>query len=390
MPAATTLRNALLLVLPLLLGPGACRGGVTGSGAVAAPKALPNLNGTSGCSTLTPAFGAATVAFDAADLAPFVPGAGSGLCAKAALPVAYLAIPGPAPGPAVLRLDLMAGTMSVVADAGAFAAFDPAVSALSGIALLNANVATDPDTLLVVDSSTHRILAVSSTVIAAFAGAATATGGFAEGASNLALFRFDSPSQPAVGGDGTVYVPDPGNHRVRQIRGGVVSTIAGSGAPGFFDGPGPTARFERPDGIAIECEGTLVVTEASHRVRRLRFQASASNPIFGSSGITVLVSSIAGSGAGVSIDGSLGPGGSAMVDAPGLPGVGRNAGTEGTLFWLDRASGVLRLAEPGSGVIVSPYAGASVAPGSSFGLCGTFDGAALLADPANARILRLP
>jgi len=80
--------------------------------------------------------------------------------------------------------------------------------------------------------------------------------------------RFDAPRGVAVDAFGTVYVADPGNSRIRAIApDGTVSTIAGTGGPGFADGPAAEARFQRPTDIAVDetmlmglvvTEGTLI------------------------------------------------------------------------------------------------------------------------------------
>jgi len=365
-----------------------CRGNNTGNSNNVVVTAKVNLTGTSGCSTQTPAFGTPVVAFTPQSLAPYVPAPSGAICAKATEPVAFLAIPGPAPGPAILRLDLDAGTMTPFVTADRFAAFDPLVSNLTGIALLNASGIASPDTLLVVDSSTNRILAVTELSISAFAGISSVNGGFADGSVGSALFRFTSPTQIAVGGNGDVYVPDPGNQRVRRITGSFVSTLAGSGVPGFLDGTGTQARFDQPDSIAIECEGTLVVTEGSHRVRRIRFISVSSG--FGGSSLSTIVTTVAGDGVANTLDGTLGFAGGAETFAPGCINVGRTGAAAGELFWIDRGSGILRLVASGAATVVSPYGAASVPALSSFGLCGTSSGEALLVDSAGGQILRLP
>lgn len=370
--------SAAAATLLLLLSPAGCRGSNTGGGAAEAQLAQVNPSGSSGCSLVSPAFGGPVVAFAAPALAPYGAAASGALAADATTEIAYLAVPGGAPGgPAILRLDVNAGTTSEVADPAAFAALDPAISALTGLTLLDAT------TLLVADGSTNRILAVTASTVAAFAGIASGTGGFADGSTGSSLFRLNAPTQIAAGGDGAVYVADPGNHRVREIRGGVVFTIAGSGVPGFLDGDGSLARFDSPDGVTIECAGSLLITEATHRIRRIRFVASGS--VFGSATVA-LVSTLVGDGSAASLDGTAGAAGTAKVFAPG----GLNVANDGGIFWLDRGTGFLRRIAPGASSVDSPYGAPSVAPNGSFGLVGTFDGRALLVDAPGAQILALP
>lgn len=374
---AAARRAVVLLSLPLLLG---CRGHQTGNqtaGAAQTPKV--NLFGSSGCSTVTPQFGAITVKFNSAKLLPFAAPAGGALAADATENVAYLAVPGPAPGPAILKLDIDTLTVTTFADAARFAGFDPAVSALSGLAIL------DGSTLLAIDSSTNRILAITENSVSAFAGLSSVSGGLADGSSASALFRFNSPTQIAVGGDGIVYVADPGNHRIRKVDAGFVSNLAGTGVPGFLDGSGTSARFDTPDGVAIECGGTLLIAEASHRIRRISFKL-INNGFLGSQTVAT-VSSVAGTGSGGSIDGTGGPGGNAQIFSPG----GLNVGKDGTIYWLDRGTGFIRKIAPGGGtpVVTTVYGAASVGPGTSFGLAGAF-AHGLLVDSVNSQILEIP
>ena len=104
------------------------------------------------------------------------------------------------------------------------------------------------------DPSTHELTYTVSTL------AGSGTAGFADGAGGAA--QFNEPNSVAVDAQGTVYVTDASNHRIRKITAaGVVSTLAGTGAPGLVDGPGATAQFNLPTGIAVDALGTVYVAD---------------------------------------------------------------------------------------------------------------------------------
>ncbi len=74
--------------------------------------------------------------------------------------------------------------------------------------------------------------------------------------------RFNDPSDVAIDAEGVLYVTDRLNHVIRRITpDGQVSTFVGTGKPGTTDGVGTAASFELPNRIAIDEKGNLYVTE---------------------------------------------------------------------------------------------------------------------------------
>src|ERR1035441_335712 len=72
---------------------------------------------------------------------------------------------------------------------------------------------------------------------------------------------------------GNLYLSDTANHRVRKISaGGVITTLAGTGAPGFSGdgGPATSAQLNFPYGLAADLAGNLYVADYGNaRVRRI-------------------------------------------------------------------------------------------------------------------------
>jgi hypothetical protein len=82
--------------------------------------------------------------------------------------------------------------------------------------------------------------------------------------------RFDHPTGVAVDGTGNVYIADQQNEKIRELTtDGMVSTIAGDGQYGFADGPGLTAEFESPSGIAVDGAGNVYVADRDNTAIRM-------------------------------------------------------------------------------------------------------------------------
>ena len=105
-------------------------------------------------------------------------------------------------------------------------------------------------------------------VVTTLAGAG-APGGF-DGTGTGA--RFNGPEGVAVDSAGVVYVADTISDTIRKITpGGVVTTLAGFyGSLGAVDGIGQAARFAYPNGVAIDASGNIYVADrTNHTIRKV-------------------------------------------------------------------------------------------------------------------------
>jgi sugar lactone lactonase YvrE len=130
-------------------------------------------------------------------------------------------------------------------------------------------VAIGPDgTLYIADTGNQRIRAVASGQITTFAGTGTAGFGGDNGPPAAALFSH--PSALAIGASGALLICDSGNHRLRRIASGTVTTIAGSGTQGFSgdSGPATAAQLDTPSGLAAAPDGRIFIADThNHRIR---------------------------------------------------------------------------------------------------------------------------
>jgi DNA-binding beta-propeller fold protein YncE len=72
--------------------------------------------------------------------------------------------------------------------------------------------------------------------------------------------KFNRSTGIVISNDDTIYVCDQYNHCIRQIKNGIVSTIAGiPGKEGFKDGPTNQSIFRYPHGLILTDDGNLLV-----------------------------------------------------------------------------------------------------------------------------------
>ncbi len=174
--------------------------------------------------------------------------------------------------------------------------------------------------------------------------------GYSGDGGPAALASLDGPFGVAVGPDDTLYIADTNNHVIRWVNAkGVISTIAGTGVPGFAGDGGPAlqAQITAPAGIAVDSAGIVYISDAGLHIRRI-YPGS-------------VITTIAGGG----VAGYSGDGGIATLAALNGPS-GIALGASGSLVIADTGNNAIRRLQPGGSTITLQAVtnGASNLPGA--------------------------
>ncbi len=182
-------------------------------------------------------------------------------------------------------------------------------------------------------------------------------GGFAGDGGGPGTALLSGPQDIFVDARDRVFIADTGNHRIRRVAAGVITTVAGSGIKGY-QGDGPDATkiaLSSPGGVAADADGNLYIADAeNNRIRMVRVDGSVRTlagtgvrGFTGDNGLAV-AAQIAGP-----LDVAVGPGGNVYSVEPANLRIRRlepppppvlPAVTEGPVNWAD---GSTRLA-PGT------------------------------------------
>ena len=262
------------------------------------------------------------------------------------------------PGPAVTSL-----TAGRPAGPGTGAAAPNSLAAPSALAY------DGTGNLYVADTRNHVIRRVSAAGVVSTVVGTDGQQGFAGDGGPATAALLDSPSGVAVATDGTVYVADSRNHRVRKLSAdGTISTIAGTGVPGFTGDGGPAmqAALRNPTGLAFGLAGELYIADTgNHRVRRLARDGT--------------MGTVAGSG----VEGAAGDGG--LATAAGLDSpAGVAVRADGALLVADRMNGRVRVVTADG--LISSLPQSSLALRRPAGVAVDALGDVLIADSKNYRI----
>lgn len=125
--------------------------------------------------------------------------------------------------------------------------------------------------LFIADSARHQVIEIAvggdTSVIAG-----TGTQGSSGDGGPASAAQLNSPSSVAVAPDGTLYIADTNNNRIRAVQNGSISTVAGTGTPGYSGdgGAASSAKLNHPIALALDSMGGLLVCDqGNQRIRRI-------------------------------------------------------------------------------------------------------------------------
>ena len=181
----------------------------------------------------------------------------------------------------------------------------------------------------------------------------TVAGSGAQGSTNGTgtAATFNNPHGIAVDGFGNLYVADYGNLIRKIAPGGVVTTLAGSGSQGSSNGQGTAASFYLPCEVAVDGAGNVYVADQGNQLIRKISPAG-------------LVTTLAGSGSGQSVDGV---GTAASFDSPS----GITVDATGNVYVTDEGSYLIRKITP-AGVVTTIAGTGSMGSANGIGTSASF------------------
>jgi hypothetical protein len=137
-----------------------------------------------------------------------------------------------------------------------------------------AGIIADGTTLYISDTGNHTIrrMITPSGIVTTLAGT-PGTEGFSDNPAGPENVLFRSPGGITVGTIGfekSLFVADTGNHSIRRVSlTGATVTYAGSGVPGFENAVGTSASFNSPRGITFDGSSFFVADTGNHAIRKI-------------------------------------------------------------------------------------------------------------------------
>jgi uncharacterized protein (TIGR03437 family) len=166
-------------------------------------------------------------------------------------------------GSGVVRIEADGSSTRIAGTGVAGFSGDGSVANTARLQFAEGLVFDSTDTMYIADTRNHRVRRVDGTtgIITTLAGTGVAGYSGDGGAATAAQLSF--PRGLAVGADGTLYIADSDNHRVRTVgRDGVIRTFAGTGVAAF-DGEGglaAAASLPSPMDVTVDRAGNVYIS----------------------------------------------------------------------------------------------------------------------------------
>jgi sugar lactone lactonase YvrE len=140
----------------------------------------------------------------------------------------------------------------------------------------------DRDRIYIADTANHCIRVIDPATFTIHTIAGNGEPGFSGDGGPASQAQLDTPSDVAIGPNGRIYIADTMNHAVRVIRpDGTIHTLAGTGERGFSGDGGPAneATLDRPYGVEVADNGTVYVADThNQRIRKISGVPSGAMP----------------------------------------------------------------------------------------------------------------
>jgi RHS repeat-associated protein len=250
-------------------------------------------------------------------------------------------------------------------------------------------LAVGPDgSVYIADETNQRIRKVDTNGIITTVAGSTNTPGFSgdEGLATAAQLQF--PNDMAIGRDGTIFIADQGNRRIRQVTpDGIISTVAGGGLLTNFNGTRATSvSLNSPSVVTVAPDGAFYIGAAGGLVFHV--------------GLDGIITTFAGGGNDVN-----GDGGQATAASLGVADV--IVGSDDAIYIADVAGLASRVRRVGPDGVITTFAGTDTRGFSGDGGSATAarlsmggvqnpgaisfgpDGSLYIADQVNQRIRRV-
>jgi DNA-binding beta-propeller fold protein YncE len=120
----------------------------------------------------------------------------------------------------------------------------------------------------------HRVRRLDARAHTLSTVAGTGRQGYSGDGGPAAAADLNEPYEIRFDTGGNLYIVEMQNHVVRRVdsRSGIISTVAGTGEPGFSGdgGPATAAQLHQPHSIELDGQGALYIADiANHRLRRV-------------------------------------------------------------------------------------------------------------------------